>query len=295
MLTLVVSKLENNIIYDVLKPLTQNEGFFYFTNNYYLCNMIHDKLKKIIFNKLYKDLSKAEIIDFNDSIWFIDRDNKYWYFEYEKVGRLYWRYDFFPNFFSVFSLERNEFEPIMSEWIEEVLNCKVKGKSSGLLSNNSWVEDALNYEVNKTTPNHCISTEWVEKMLDCKVDTIQPHKLNRERTVEDTLNITLIRGQNLRNVDEVLDCKVDIIKMNEWNEQSRVEDVLNYSVSKTASTEGHQIGKVNQVLNYKVDTTHVSISNEATKVEWVLNKLNMDFNDDISDWDCTLMDGLEDE
>jgi hypothetical protein len=92
--------------------------------------MIHDKLKKIIFNKLYKDLSKAEIIDFNDSIWFIDRDNKYWYFEYEKVGRLYWRYDFFPNFFSVFSLERNEFEPIMSEWIEEVLNCKVNAKSS---------------------------------------------------------------------------------------------------------------------------------------------------------------------
>jgi hypothetical protein len=49
------------------------------------------------------------------------------------------------------------------------------------------------------------------------------------------------------------------------------------------------------VLNYKVDTTHVSISNEATKVEWVLNKLNMDFDNDISDWDCTLMDGLEDE
>jgi hypothetical protein len=235
--------------------------------------MIHDKLKKIIFNKLYKDLSKVEIIDYCDSIWFIDRDNKYWYFEYEKVGRLYWRYDFFPNFFSVFSLERNEFESIISEWIEEVLNCKVNAKSSGLFSNNSWVEDALNY----------------------KVDTTHPHKLNRERTVEDTLNITLIRGQNLRNVDEVLDCKVDIIKMNEWNEQSRVEDVLNYSVSKTASTEGHQIGKVNQVLNYKVDTTHVSISNEATKVEWVLNKLNMDFDNDISDWDCTLMDGLEDE
>jgi hypothetical protein len=28
MLTLVVSKLENNIIYDVLKPLTHKEGFF---------------------------------------------------------------------------------------------------------------------------------------------------------------------------------------------------------------------------------------------------------------------------
>jgi len=83
--------------------------------------------------------------------------------------------------------------------------------------------------------------------------------------------------------------------MNEWNEQSRVEDVLNYNVSKTASTEGHQIGKVNQVLNHKVDTTHLSIFNESTKVEWVLNKLNMDFDDDISDWDCALMDGLEDE
>jgi hypothetical protein len=213
--------------------------------------MIHDKLKKIIFNKLYKDLSKVEIIDYCDSIWFIDRDNKYWYFEYEKVGRLYWRYDFFPNFFSVFSLERNEFESIISEWIEEVLNCKVNAKSSGLFSNNSWVEDALNYKVNKTTGNYGVSTQWVEEVLDCKVDTIHPHKLNRERTVEDMLNITLIRGQNLRNVDEVLD----------------------YNVTITASTEGHQIGKVNQVLN----------------------QLNMDFDDNISDWDCTLMDGLEDE
>ena len=235
--------------------------------------MIHDKLKKIIFNKLYKDLSKAEIIDFNDSIWFIDRENKYWYFEYEKVGRLYWRYDFFLNFFSVFSLERDEFESIMSEWIEEVLNCKVDTNSDGLNYHQLMVKDVLNCNVNKTTANYGVSTEWVEEVLDCKVDTIivagcipiskveevldckvdtiQPHKLYRERTVEDMLNITLIRGQNLRNVDEVLD----------------------YNVTRTASTEGHQIGKVNQVLNQS----------------------NMDFDDDISDWDCTLMDGLEDE
>ena len=42
--------------------------------------MISERLKKVIFDKLYNDLFNVEIIPYNN-IWFIDRDNKYWYFE----------------------------------------------------------------------------------------------------------------------------------------------------------------------------------------------------------------------
>jgi len=56
--------------------------------------MISDKLKKIIFDKLYKDLFKVEIIPYNDNLWFIDREYKYWYFELKKDGTLWWKYDF---------------------------------------------------------------------------------------------------------------------------------------------------------------------------------------------------------
>jgi hypothetical protein len=83
------------------------------------------RLKKRIFDKLYEDLKHAEIIDCGDSIWFVDRDKEYWYLEYDKSGDLWWRYLFFDNFFLLFSMERSEYERVIAEWVEEVLNCKV--------------------------------------------------------------------------------------------------------------------------------------------------------------------------
>ena len=59
---------------------------------------MNERLKKIIYNKLFEDLKDAEIIPYKNSIWFINRENKYWYFEYEKSRELWWKYDFFMNF-----------------------------------------------------------------------------------------------------------------------------------------------------------------------------------------------------
>ena len=87
--------------------------------------MVSSRLKQVIFKKLYMDLKGVEIIPYNNSIYFIDREKKYWYFEYEKNGELWWRYGFFSNFFQFFSLESNDYSIIMGEWVEEVLNCKV--------------------------------------------------------------------------------------------------------------------------------------------------------------------------
>jgi hypothetical protein len=85
------------------------------------------RLKKRIFDRLYEVLKDAEIIDCGDSIWFIDRDKEYWYLEYKKrIGKLYWRYKFFTEFFQLFGTEQNEFNTFIKPWVEEVLNCKVK-------------------------------------------------------------------------------------------------------------------------------------------------------------------------
>mgnify|MGYP003348120386 CR=1 FL=1 len=61
------------------------------------------RIKELIFKKLYQDLSNAEIIPYEGSLWFVDRENKYWYLEYVKSGDLWWRYDFFNNFFHLIS------------------------------------------------------------------------------------------------------------------------------------------------------------------------------------------------
>ena len=94
------------------------------------------RIKKRIFDKLYNDLKGAEIIDCGDSIWVVDRDKEYCYLKYEKSGNLWWRYQFFDNFFLLFSMERSQYEQVISEWVEEVLNCKVG--TTGIVSLLTW-------------------------------------------------------------------------------------------------------------------------------------------------------------
>ena len=112
--------------------------------------IITDKLKQLIFKRLYKELGNVEIIPYNGSVWFIDRENSYWYFQLSKQGCLYWRYSFFPSFFSIFSLEQSKFEPILSSWVEEVLNHNVSATYQYENTLFSMVEEVLNNKVSTT-------------------------------------------------------------------------------------------------------------------------------------------------
>jgi hypothetical protein len=132
--------------------------------------MVSDRLKNLIFKRLYKELSKVEIIPYRDSIYFIDRDNKYWYFEYEKDGKLWYRYDFFKNFFVLFSLEWYEYEKVMGEWVEEVLNCKVTTISSLFNLYSNQVEEVINCKVTKIVGYHKTTDNVVEEVLAHKDD-----------------------------------------------------------------------------------------------------------------------------
>ena len=125
-----------------------------------------NKLKKIIFKKLYEDLSGMEIIHHDGSIWFIDRGDKYWYFEYQNNGILYWRHNFFIDFFRIFSMKINEFEPIISEWVEEVLNCKVVTTNPDSRTCRDVVEEVLNCKVVTTVDYDDADVLQVEEVLN---------------------------------------------------------------------------------------------------------------------------------
>lgn len=113
----------------------------------YIC-CVETRIKKIIFSKLYEDLSQVEIIPCDNSLWFIDRENKCWFFEYNLLwGSLWWRLDFFRNFFNLFSMKIDEYEPYICEWVEEVLNCKVYEMRGGTMYSDSSVEEVLNCKV----------------------------------------------------------------------------------------------------------------------------------------------------
>ena len=207
-------------------------GFFYIKYFYYLCNVVSDRLKDIVFKKLYKELSKVEIIPYKDSVYFIDRDNEYWYFEYEKKGKLWWRYNFFLNFFVLFSLEPHEYEKVMGEWVEEVINCKVNTTDNGIRNMIIKVEEVLNCKVNTTTKYHGQQEQQVEEALNCKVITTLVDLREKFRPVEEPLNCRVITTTAAAvcvypTVEEVLNYKVDVTMARITDRSTEVEEVLN--------------------------------------------------------------------
>ena len=179
---------------------------------------MNERLKRIIFNKLYEDLSEVEIIHYRDSIWFIDRKEIYWYFEYENSGVLYWRYKYFTDFFTLFTLEPNECQSIMSEWVEEVLNCKVRSTGKILRRfSKAEVEEVLNCKVRTTRRYIGIRGAVVEEVLNCKVRT------------------TTAEGfyANSAKVEEILNCEVNTIIKTNSNKFFMVAEILNHETSTT--------------------------------------------------------------
>ena len=191
------------------------------------------RLKKIIFKKLNSDLGRCEIIlAENHSIWFIDRASKYWYFELEKSGKLWWRYEFFTDFFIIFDLETKDFQPLLSQWVEGILNREVVTTALSHFCIPDTVEGILNREVVTTSIHGIFGGGEVEGILNRKVVTTPPWigAINKE-------------------ADEILNCEavtsVEVGKA--WS--GMTEGVLNHGYRKGSR-------KVEEVLNLNV----VSIS-----------------------------------
>jgi len=176
---------------------------------------MNERLKKIVFRKLYEDLSHVEIIQYGNSIWFIDRQKKYWYFEYSRIGLLWWRFEFFNTFFDIFGIERKEYELIMSEWMEEVLNkgvSETEPQRYHLLShietvldnasraepnliikpkiwfeNQTRMEDLLKHKIGLTMEYGNANEDKVERVLNHKVISILPTQMPLEAEVQEAL------------------------------------------------------------------------------------------------------------
>lgn len=87
--------------------------------------MVSEKFKSYIFEALDKEMSNVSVILYKDSIWFIDRDELYWYLEYTPNQVLWWRFDFFSKFFNFFSLYDYEYEPLIALWVESKLKSPI--------------------------------------------------------------------------------------------------------------------------------------------------------------------------
>ena len=256
---------------------------------------MHPGLKKIVFRKLNQDLSKVEIIlSENQSIWFIDRANKYWYFELEKSGKLWWRYEFFTDFFIIFCLEVNEFQPILSEWVEGILNRGVSATGDLGMERIATVEKIFDSNVNMTTRSGHRLHSTVESILNHgyrkgsrKVDEVLNHKVVTTEycgiisscDLEEVLNREINEldgGELLDNstLEKVLNHKVvSISHANEQNEliQQILVHELIYEVESASPLDTPAHDSVDEVLAYKVTRTIPDLNDSMIDVERLLD------------------------
>lgn len=214
-----------------------------------MTNTMNPRLKNIIFRKLNDELSKVEIIlAENKSIWFINRANKYWYFELEKSGKLWWRYEFFTDFFIIFCLEVNEFQPILSEWVEGILNSGVSTTNGVQMKKHLQVEEALNRGVSSTLM----------------------HGNNEIGKVEGVLNHGYRKGS--RKVDEVLNHKVVTTEYCGIIPSYDLEEVLNREINEIDGGELFENGTVEKLLNPKITETKGSTILDTTHIHEALSR-----------------------
>lgn len=87
--------------------------------------MIDEIVKQSIFNLLFDDMDGAEVIDLGKSIWVINKETRYWYFEYQTdTKNLWWRYDFFLSYLTPFGMNEVWYHSIFSEFFNYFLNQK---------------------------------------------------------------------------------------------------------------------------------------------------------------------------
>ena len=224
--------LLSKIIFELRKILV----FLYYKTS----TDMNERLKRIIFKKLDQDLGHTEIIvDDSKSIWFIDRANKFWYLELRSSGTLWWRYTFFNDFFPLFGMVREEYEPVIAEWVEEVLKRGVSSTLTDILMELRTMEEVFNLEVSSTTYLELKQILEVEEVLKREVSSTLQSKIAYHNQVE-----------------EVLNRKVNSTQRNHMNDCDEMEEALKRGVSSFLNFDTPRNREVGRALNNKVSSSN---------------------------------------
>jgi hypothetical protein len=270
---------------------------------------IHPKLKKLIAKYLIRDLHRVEIIYYRDSIWFIDRENRYWYFEYHKVDKhLWWRWSHFTQALKMFSIDGEKEQSIFGELVNMILNKKQNLETKypdkvfktvgSILNFKEDVKEVLNNQVNTTYPGfidgHCQVEEVLnnqvkttnffdftkiiemEEVLNFEVETTAEAMVCSRMEVEEVLNCevkkTLSGGaKKSMEAHKVLDQEVKTASAQKLIKEGMVEEVLNCEVKTTNRVRQRRYEIVDKILNHEVETTGFEVLSLNATVEEVLN------------------------
>jgi hypothetical protein len=242
---------------------------------------MNPRLKQIIKNKLSEDLSSVSIINYNGSIWFIEPKSKYWYLElYKKTKTLWWRLDFFENFFLLFSMEQREFVPIIIEWVEEILNGKVVLTGQSDFRFDRQVEEALDGKIVSTHHTERGYTSEVEEVLDGKilstVGNLPPSQVMVEKILGEVVYTQGTPASFRMEVGEVLKGEVVSTRRQKLRQETQVEKILNTEGVSADSQIFIQEALCHNLISKMIETTTPDCNSDYFRVEDALsyNKIN---------------------
>ena len=248
---------------------------------------MNQKLKNKILDYLLKDLNDVEIIYYRDSIWFIDRERRYWYFEYHKEDKhLWWRWSYFQSALKIFSLNGEEHQGIFGELVNMILNKKQNLETKypdkvfktvgSILNFKEDVKEVLNNQVKTTNFFDFTKIYEVEEVLNNEVNTTR-YKfgyigLQVEEVLNNEVKKTLSGGaKKSMEAHKVLDQEVKTASAQKLIKEGMVGEVLNHEVETTRGYLQSQESEVEEVLNCEVETTQSWSSHQLPQVEEILN------------------------
>lgn len=101
-----------------------------------------EKLQKLVFDKLNRDLYNTIYHPHGQEIWIINFDTKEWFFEYHNDGVLWYNQKIFSVNLPLFSLTNSENQKFLKIWFEKKLNLTVN-KISRKNSNMDYYIDGI--------------------------------------------------------------------------------------------------------------------------------------------------------
>jgi hypothetical protein len=239
---------------------------------------MNPRLKQIIKNKLSEDLSSVSIINYNGSIWFIDPKSKYWYLElYKKTKTLWWRLDFFEEFFILFSMEQREFVPIIIEWVEEVLNGKVVSTHHTERGYTAEVEEVLNGEITSTKIGDYSTTFEMKEVLDGKilstVGNLPPSQVMVEKILGEVVSTQGTPASFRMELEKVLKSEVVSTRRQKLRQETQVEKILNDEGVSADSQIFIQEALCHNLISKMIETTTPDCNSDYFRVEDALNSI----------------------